>query len=414
MPELRRTRRLLGIHALPGAGRWAAASLIDAIGTGLLAPLTVLYFTIHVGLPVRSVGLGLTIGGLAALGFAPVGGALVDRHGPKPVLIAYLALAALAYASYGLVRTWPELLVAVTAAEIAASASGTARKALLAEIATGEDRVTLMASQRSLRNLGYGVGGALASVALAVGGDAFTCVVEVDAVSFLVAIVLLSGLHVPARRPTSQPQAATAGLRQVSRDVRYLALSALDLLTSFYATALEVAIPLWVVLHTDAPRALAGALFTFNTVIVVFVQVRATSGVRQLADVPLAYLRAAAGIVVCAIACLTARDAGAVMASVLLVIGVGGLTASEMFASAGEWAISLGLADDRSRGSYLSVFSIGSSLQDALGPSIVTVLLTLGVLLLWPVLAALVCAGALMTVAIIRRCLRSPSAERVG
>lgn len=48
------------------------------------------------------------------------------------------------------------------------------------------------------------------------------------------------------------------------------------------------------------------------------------------------------------------------------------------------------------------MFSLGSSLQDAVGPAIVTSVLLLGSAWLWPVLAALVCTGTLFTSAIAR------------
>src|ERR1700678_2085166 len=121
-------RDLLGLVDFPGSRRWAAASLIDAVGTGLLMPLTVLYFTIYVGLSPASVGLGLTIGGVIALLFAPIGGIMIDELGSKPVLLGYWALEAVAYAGYGVVGKWFEFLIVVTLAEVASSATSTARK----------------------------------------------------------------------------------------------------------------------------------------------------------------------------------------------------------------------------------------------------------------------------------------------
>jgi hypothetical protein len=57
------------------------------------------------------------------------------------------------------------------------------------------------------------------------------------------------------------------------------------------------------------------------------------------------------------------------------------------------------------------VFSFGSSLQDALGPTIVTSLLLLGAAWLWPVLAALVCTGTLATAFVVGR---RPESEAIA
>jgi MFS family permease len=391
-------RDLFGFVEFPGHRRFVAASLIDAVGSGLLMPLTVLYFTIHVGLSPTSVGLGLTVGGVVALAFAPLGGVLIDSAGPKPALIGYWALAALAYAGYGLVHSWAAFVVAVTVAEIAASSSSTARKSLLAELTSGEDRVKLLAQQRALRNLGFGLGGLLASVALAVGGAAFLLVVYGDAITFLVAIALVARLPVPRRARVSATEANPfSGLRTVVADRRYVELTVLDFFATFHGTALEVALPLWIVLHTHAPRALTGILFTANTVIVVLAQVRATAGVRGLRDAPRVYRRAAIAMIVCGSAYLAAHYVGEGPAIALLVIGLILHTATEMLASAGEWLVSIELADDAHRGKYLSVFSLGGSLQSALGPTIVTSVLALGSVWLWPTLAALVCTGTVLS-----------------
>ena len=173
-----------------------------------------------------------------------------------------------------------------------------------------------------------------------------------------------------------------------------MTLSALDFLTTFRDGARLVALPLWVVLHTHAPRALAGVLFTINTAVVVLFQVKATSDVNSIADVPRTYRRAAVLMALCAAAYLAAHYVPATAAVALLVVGLLLHTATEMFASACEWTASVELADDAHRGKYLSVYRLGYAVQDALAPLIVTSLLAVGTVWLWPALAVLVCTGA--------------------
>ncbi|MFT3864461.1 MAG: MFS transporter [Solirubrobacterales bacterium] len=400
----------LGLVQFPGAGRWTAMSVIDAAGTGLLAPITVLYFTVYVGLSATSVGTGLTVGALAALALAPVTGALVDRVGAKPVLMASMALASLAYASYGLVDSWATLVVAVAAAEIAAAGHSTGRKAMIANIASGRTRTRMLASQRSVRNIGYGIGGLLATLALALGGDAYLGVVYGDAASFLVAIALVAGIEVPPLVGyAARPGGAWRGLRTVAKDRRYLALTAAAVPGTFYIAALDIAMPLWIVRYTEAPAPVAGLLFAMNTVIVVAFQVRASRGIDGPQSASRAYRRAAALMGLCAAAFLAAHYVDRSAAILLLVLGALAHVGVEMFASAGEWVTSMELAPADHRGSYLSVFSLGNSLQDALGPTFVTVVLLLGAAWLWPTLAALVWAGTLASAAIASGSGRRPS-----
>jgi hypothetical protein len=107
--------------------------------------------------------------------------------------------------------------------------------------------------------------------------------------------------------------------------------------------------------------------------------VRATSGVRELGDAGRSYRRAATAMVLGAGAYLAAHYVGEIAAVGLLTIGLLLHTTTEMFASAGEWTTSIELADDSHRGAYLSVFW------------------------LWPVLAAFVRSGALLTAVLIGR-----------
>jgi MFS family permease len=164
-------------EGFPGGRSLLAAALIDAVGTGSVIPVSVLYFTIHVGLSPASVGVGLTVGGLVAMALAPLTGALIDGVGARRALLAFWGLAAAAFAGYGAVSSWAEFLVVATASLLASDASASARKTLVAELAEGAALSQVMASQRVIRNVGYGVGGLLATGALAVGNVGFLLVV---------------------------------------------------------------------------------------------------------------------------------------------------------------------------------------------------------------------------------------------
>jgi hypothetical protein len=89
-------------------------------------------------------------------------------------------------------------------------------------------------------------------------------------------------------------------------------------------------------------------------------------------------------------------------------------TATEMFASAGEWTASVELADDAHRGKYLSVYRLGYSVQDTLAPLVVTSLLALGTVWLWPALAVLVCSGAIASAAVTSRIAVDEPAPSIG
>ena len=407
-------RATVGANRFPGGAAVLAATAVDAVGSGSVIPVSVLFFTVYKGMSPASVGAGLTVSGLVALLLTPVAGTLIDHLGAKRSLVGFWALAAAAYVGYEAVASWLALVLTVSGSMFASGASSTARKTLIAELAHGEALSRALAFQRVIRNAGYGIGGLLATAALATGSLGFQLVIYGNAGSYLIALVLLgrapSGS--PAGRSRQVSGAPWTGLRIVLSDRRYLILTAADFLTGFQATALEVALPLWIALDTHAPRALVGILFTVNTTCVVLLQVRLAAGVRGLQDTGRTYRRAGVAMLLAAGALLGAHYTGEIIAVALLTGGVLLMTVTEMLSSAGEWVVSLELAAEQHRGSYLAVFSMGGTLESAVGPVAATGLITAGAGLLWPVLAVAVCSGMLVTELVARHGQRPGEARR--
>lgn len=386
---------LAELARLSGGPRLVGAAMLDAAGTGLIMPLSVLFFVIHVGLSKQLVGAGMSIGGAVALVVAPLGGQMVDRFGPKRALVAAWAAAGVSACAFVLVRSWPEMIAVVAALGSATGVSGTARQTLLAGLVESSEISRVMALARAFRNVGYGVGGLLATAALAGGSTGFLVAVYGNAASFLIAAALVVGMRVPVRGGHGAHTDTGITLRTVLTDRRYVAVSLLDCLTNFHQVALQVALPLWVVLFTHAPRALVGVLFTINTATVVIAQVRVSRNVRTLAHTPRTYARAALSMAGAGGAFLAAHYTGAGAAIVLLVIGALLMTGAEMFSAAADWVVSFGLADEHHRGKYLSVYSIGGGLGQAVGPSASTALMSAGAIVTWPAIAAIVACGTL-------------------
>lgn len=386
-----------------GGQRLATALLLDAVGTGVMMPLSILFFTVHEGMAPTTVGFGITIGGLVSLLATPFGGQLIDELGPKRSMIGGCLVAAMGFAAFPLVHTLLELALVQSVANLSGSMTWTASSTMLGQIRTQEQLPRAMAAQYSLRNLGFGTGGLLAAAALAVGGIAFDIAVYVDVASFLIAVALV----VPFSAPVSTASQATAGadtvnLLSVLRDWRYVALGAVGSLIYFNQTALQVVLPLWVVLYTHAPRAIVGGLFTLNTGMVVFGQVRMASLVRTLSDAPRAYLRGAVLMGVGSAAFLASHYTGELAAIALLAAGTALLTLTEMCVTAAGMLASVTLADPAHRGKYLAVYGLGFGLGGTVSPSAGTALTSAGVLAPWPAIAAIVALGTLTSAALVK------------
>src|SRR6476659_8855115 len=97
--------------------RFVSALAIDAVGSGVWMPLSLLYFLHQTSLTLVQLGAAMTIANLAVLPVVPVIGSLVDRLGPKVVMQAGNAGAAVAFALY----PFGHSMVAVTVLVFAAS-----------------------------------------------------------------------------------------------------------------------------------------------------------------------------------------------------------------------------------------------------------------------------------------------------
>ena len=391
-----------------GGPRLALAILLEALGTGTVMPLSVLFFTLHEHLPVTTVGLGLTIGGAVALLSAPFTGQFIDAVGPKRALLVSWIGAAAGAASWLAVHSLFSLTLVESVTAVFGGMGWNAGALFIAGRNDRDELSQVMAAQYSLRNLGFGLGGLLATVALAAGGTGFVAAVLINALSYVVAVGLALWVPAPPPRPVTRQADATT-IWTVLADRRYVALALLGSLIAFNQVGLSVVLPLWVVHHTAAPRALVGLLFALNTLMVVACTMSLSARFRRLADAPLAYLLAAVAMMLAAGAYLGAHPVGAFAAVVLLMLGTALLTLTEMLVSAATFVVSLGLADTAHQGKYLSVFGIGSAIEGMAGPTAGTALVSVGLLLPWPALALIVGTGALASAALVRGAEPHPS-----
>lgn len=379
-----------------GIRRFLFVTGVDAVGTGLMLPMTALYFTRGVGLPAVSVGLGLSIAGAIGIVAVPLTGPLVERFSARRVLAGCYATSGIVYAGYPLIHAYIAFVAAVSVAAVANRITQPARVTFVRALATcNETSVDLLATVATVRNAGFAVGGLLSSAALAAGRrDGYIALALANGASYLIAAV---GLRAVGERTGNVSEAPPRHVyRELLREHRdYLALAALNAVLLLYDSVLVVGVPLWLVQYTRAPVALAGLLFTINTVLVVGLQIKVSRSARRTGPAARAYARSGA---LAAGACLFFGAADGVpvqFAIIFLVVGGVSLTFGELFASAAEWGMSIALAPDANRSYFLSIFGIGTAVQLAIGPGLVSVILARGARAGWLVIGALMLTAGL-------------------
>jgi MFS family permease len=372
-------RRLVaGIPANPDARRYLFVSLVDAIGSGMFAPISILYLTRIVGLTPEIAGLGLGAAAAVALIATPISGTLGDHTDSRTVAFWSYVMLGIAYGLYAGVRSFWTFVVVASLIELARSLSFTARRMMIFSLASETGRVELLAYMRSIRNVGFGLGGLLASAALVSGSrTAYTVLILGNAVSYLYAAWNFRQLP-PAPAAPPPEHAPPGGYRTVLRHRRFVALGAVTSVLSLNATILQIGIALWIVRETSAPAWIVGLLFTLNTAIVVALQVPASRGTESPRGIGRAYARAGFALAASAALFVIAAHRGIALAIILLVAATVLLTVGEMFSAASEWATPTILAPRHLRGRYLAFFRTATGTQDLAGPAIVSVALASG------------------------------------
>lgn len=377
----------------PGPKRTlAAATLIGTVGKGIFLTAAVLYFVRVVRLEPELVGLGLSVAGFVAVVSGILVGRAADRWGPRGAYVACLITGGASTGAFTLVGSFWVFLVLAAVATAAQSAGLVARGPIINRYG-GARPQEFRAYIRSVTNVGIAAGAALAGwVATVDTRQAYVLVLLLNAACLVGSAAVM--LRVPAIRPEPKADGPTW---TALRDLPYLAVSLLDGVLSIQYRVLTVAIPLWVVTATTAPRWVISAIVVLNTAIVVLFQVRAARNVDTPAEGGRTMRRAGFALLAACVVIAWSAGAPTWAAVALLLVAAVIHTIGELWQAAGGFELSFALAPTRAQGQYLGVFGIGMALAESTGPALLTALCIGWGAPGWLVVGALFAAAGLVT-----------------
>ncbi|MGW5636146.1 MFS transporter [Streptomyces sp. NPDC003832] len=392
----------------PGERALVSGIAVDAVGSGMYVPFSLVFFAHVTGLPLPLIGLVLTVTGLVGIAAVPLVGIVVDRFGARVTQISLYVVRGVSFACFPLADTLPLFVVVALLTSVGTRAFRPAQDARLAELAEGTDRDRLQALSRSLSNAGLGAGTLIASVVIATAGDfGYTVTAWVNGASFLAAGFLASRTPAAPPRAPAPPRARGGGYRVVAKDRPFLTLVCANLCVALGFSALTALLPLYATGWLDLPEGLLGSAFLLNTVVC------ATLGVPVAALARRRFTSrtraAAAGAALFAVAFLAQAALGTVrpQSVPLILAGLLGavlvMTVGEMLYSPSSGALSQFAAPRELRGRYLATYQLSWSLAYALGPTVFTALLTVDGRLPWLLVAATAALGSLLMVRLERR-----------
>lgn len=375
---------------MPGGRAFLGAVFVDALGSGLWLPFSVLYFHLVLGLPLPLVGLGLTLGPGIALLLVPTSGAVIDRLGARTVCIGSQVLRGLAFASYLVIQGFLPFLAVTMVIAVGSRAYLSSSQALVAQLVPTVQSDRWYGKASLVSNAGAGLGSLLAGLLVGMGERAgYELVAELNAASFFLGAWLLS--RVPAGPGVAVRSAG--GYRTLLSDWPYLGFALVCPLLGLSIVVLQVALPPFVVQYLRAPAWSLGPLFALATAVVVVGQmpalaaVRTWSRARALAAASLCY---ALGFGLFAVAPLVPRPLLLPHLALAMVV----CTLGELVFVPVSAALAAAAAPPELRGRYFAAYQLSVSAGRTVGPVVFTSLLATMPPLVWLLLVLLATLSA--------------------
>jgi MFS family permease len=346
-------------------------------------------------------GIALSIAGLAGLLFSVPLGRLADRVGGHRMLTVLYVCRGCGFLAYLFAGNVTTVMVVACLLGIGERSSGPVVQTVVGVLEKGEWRVRTMAAMNALRNVGFAIAAALATIVMAAGSAAaFRVLVAANAASFFAAAALITRTG-SASRPGGSKAVETRRVRV--HDPRYLLLTAFNGVLYLHTVVLTVGLPLWIATRTQAPTALIGAVVVLNTVLAIPLGLRLSRGASGIRAAAARQHWAGCSLAGCCALVAMTGALGALPACILLLTAAVALTLGEIWQSLGAWGLSYALSPESQRSYYLSVYSLGDTGAAIAGPA----LLTVGVLgmggLGWLVLAGAFAGAGLSVHRIARR-----------
>lgn len=360
-----------------------AGDSVAALGTGLVLPFMVVYLRDVRDFDVQTAAFVLSVVAITGFVFGAPVGSLVDKVGPRRMLIGSLVLCALSSASFSQVQEPWQAFAAAIFLGVGFAGLWPSTHSLLSSIVGPEHLSNVFSVHYATLNLGIGIGGIAGGLLADVSSPGtFELLYGLDALSWLVfAVVLLKMNDVgnKVEHSDEDKQVAAGGYRTVARDRNFVRLFVLmTVLVVVGYSQLESGFPAYATGRDGISTAALGMTFAANTFVIVVAQLvvlklmRGKRRTRGLMAICVLWAVAwSLALVVGQLDPGIAKNAG--FALVMVVFGLG-----ECMVSPTAPAIVNDLAPEALRGRYNAAYSFTFSVGHIVGPAFAGVLLGAG------------------------------------
>ena len=399
----------LGLPNVRGRVPLLAGLAIDSFGGGCAGPLLLLFFNKVAGIPLGTAGLMLTIATLFSIAAPAAVGVVIDRFGPRNLVVAAQFAQGLAFTGFFFGRSMWLLFLCALVTTTGQRVFWSAIFSLLADVADEGERDKWFGLGGMMQAGGLALGALVAGWLLAIGGDApFLFAMALNAVTFYLAGLLLLRLHPSHHERTHLESGPAPRLR---KDKTFLALIGANTLLALCTMMLGVGVPVYVTEALTVPKWLVGVLIAATSVVLATGQ---TLVVRHTEQRRRTNVMVVAGITYAAWALLMALQvhiaAGWVVP--LLVLATACYAFADVLHAATNNALSAAISPAVGRGKYLSYWQYSFTFSSVLAPAFFAQLFEVRHELPWVALAVLALVASL-TIYVLARVAPRLSSERI-
>lgn len=378
-------------EATPQVRRFLIGALLNSLGGGLTLPVLVVYLNQVRGLSMASASIVLSWMAIVGLVTSPGIGTLVDRFGPRGIMMVAVLIEAVGAASWGFVHSVPQAYAVATVVALGNAGIWPPQNTMMSRMVSEDARQKFFGIQFMMLNLGLGLGGMISSFIVRVEDpSSFVRLFLIDGLSYFVFFLFIASLTgVGGKLIQSEEEKQEQGTyREVLRDRRLIKMTAISIvmLTCGYAS-MDAGIPALLTTFGGLTVSQLGPLWAVNTGVVVVLQIsilkrlEGRSRTRLLGLVgllwSLSWIVLGVGVHV--------KTATFVIACVSTAIFAAGETVWSPIGTALQNAI----APEHLRGRYNAVGALAWVLASAIGPVISGLMLGNGLEVEWIALIAL-------------------------
>ena len=371
---------------LPREGRFLLSTIIvDFIGSGLVMPFNVVYLHEVRGFELARVGVLLALPALVGLLVVGPIGTLIDRIGPRFVVIGSLVVQIVAQVTLASATTELRAAVGCVLLGFSGGVIWPAIQTLIGTIIPSHLRQRYFGVNFTLLNLGIGIGGILGGLFVDVTRpETFVAIYLIDAATFLAPLAIFLGPLRHVERPPAVSAdevvgdgvVAQTGYRAVLRDRSLLLVLAIVFVASFVGYGqLNTGLPAFGREVGGISTQALGLAFAANTAVIVLLQLFVLQRIEGRRRTRMLVLMSGIWAVSFLALGATGLVPGTIVAAVLFGLCAAIFGFGETFYQPTLPAMVNDLAPDHLRGRYNAVMSIAWQSASVVGPAVAGILI---------------------------------------